>query len=246
MNNSLVNIAMRELGTQSQTLFPFYLSSLERAFKAAPPPYGTEWYGETYRQLATNPYWFIQSLISNAVKEASGAKDLWEVAYRAPSSHLTELVRKHAQDESRHCKLYVELISVLFPDALSPEQRSDLRTISPKFEISDAFFEPVTQDFFIDQLVQVNLGEFRTRIHQLLMRPVAEAICSAQNRPKLDKLLNILAIEEVSHLRYTAQLLESWSKEGNEDLINGLLLKRVQQFNGITMSEIGSQQFSVH
>lgn len=239
----------RELsGSGGVDAFSSFCPHLRSAFSHDPPPYSQAWYGDTFRNLSANPYWLIQCLISNAAKEASGARELWQLAAAVQDKEVRDLLKKHAVDESGHSVLYIALVEVIFPEAVDLDQRKDLLGVSPRFKMGNALpdADPCTTEFIIDQIVQINLGEFRTRLHQLLMEPVLRSICAIERVKKLDAILNTLAQEEREHLRYTTELLDGWCRNGYSSYIGDLVRRRSSYFNELTNIEVGEQRFFVN
>jgi hypothetical protein len=246
MSSELLALLERELydGASAKALGA-YLGVVGRAMELEPPPFQHAWYGDSFRHCAVNPYWMIQCLISNSVKEGSGARDLWDFAERISRREIQSAVRKHAHDEARHAKLYVAILRLTFPNALSPDDAHSILERAPTFAIQDLKdHDPYSSDQVFDLLVQINLGEFRTRIHQLLMQPILEQICSDDRRPKLDRLMASIARDELHHLRYTAQLIDQWIQNEDRALAAEVVRSRLRLFNEITTREVGTQVFS--
>jgi hypothetical protein len=234
--------ALRDRGTEP---LAHYEAALDEAVQSAPPPFGQAWYGEKYRSFAADPQWFATSLIANAEKEAEGSRKLWELVGRCPDPKIAEQVRQHAIDESRHALLYVNILEILFPDALDEKDREYAHSLSPKYTQHD--FPPETDkasmESVIDELIQMNIGEIRTRIHQLLMRPVAIAYCPDETQDRLMRILDSLMEDETKHIEYTARLIEGFCRDLNSELVGSLMRERVSDFNEITLDEVGEQKF---
>lgn len=221
-----------------------YLSVMDEAFSNDPPPFLFADYGDAFRECAMNPYWMIQSLISNSVKEGEGARDLWTLAGRIENPIVREKVVQHAKDEAKHARMYVGLIKVVFPGALQKQDECRVLERAPSFPavcVPDSEF--YSDEMIIDLLMQINLGEFRTRVHQLLMTPVLECICST-NLIKLEALLGVIAKDELNHLYYTAEIIDDWIGFGNLTKSMAILAKRLRQFNDLTIRELGTQALS--
>ncbi len=222
-----------------------YPALLEAACATAPPPYGEHWYGERYRTVACDPDWLAQSLIANAQKEGDGARKLWILAGRAKDPNIAEQVRRHAIDESRHAALYLRMLDITFPGAVNGDLRTLLTSIPPGFtprhrpsELPEESVEHV-----LDELVQMNIGEIRTRIHQLLLRPVITLHCPTSSRPKLTRILDSILQDETKHIRYTARLIEAAAESGRRTFIARTMNYRMAEFNDITLQEVGQPSF---
>jgi hypothetical protein len=222
-----------------------YSALLESACSKAPPPFGEAWYGDRYRDVACDPDWLAQSLIANAQKEGDGARKLWVLAGRAKDASLAEKVRLHAIDESRHSALYLMMLDITFPGAVGDELRALLSTIPPRYTLNDRppDLPEESDEHVLDELVQMNIGEIRTRIHQLLLRPVITAHCREKARPKLKRILDSILRDETKHIRYTAHLLEDSISSGRKAFVVRTMHRRLADFNDITLQEVGQPSF---
>ncbi len=222
-----------------------YAVLLERVCADTPPPYGEAWYGERYRAVACDPEWLAQSLVANAQKEGDGARKLWILAARARDQHIAEQVRRHAIDESRHASLYLRMLDITFPDAVDDSLRQLLSSILPGYTLRDmpAQLPEEPEEHVFDELVQMNIGEIRTRIHQLLLRPVIMLHCAEEGRTKLRRILDSILNDETKHVRYTARLLQTAVTSGRTELITRTMQQRMAEFNDITLQEVGQPSF---
>lgn len=240
----LTSVALRECGTER---LPAYERSLHSACEAMPPPFGSGWYGDSYRELAMNPYWLIQSLVSNSAKEGDGARELWKISSQIGDPGVSEEVRLHAIDESRHARYYISLLCLAFPESVSQEVLREMKKLSPGYRLRDQppRMSPLGNWEIIDLLIQTNLGEIRTRIHQLLMRPVIQAYCPPDRRRRMQLILDTLLADETRHIQYTARLIEQACVDGDEEFVHWSIKRRLDQFNQVTLMEAGSQVFHV-
>ncbi|MFN9645105.1 MAG: hypothetical protein ACK6BG_08320 [Cyanobacteriota bacterium] len=234
--------ALRDRGTG---LLVHYEAALDQAVESSPPPFGQAWYGVKYRSVAADPQWFATSLIANSEKEAEGSRKLWELAGRCSIPEIAEAIRQHAIDESRHALLYLAILDLIFPGALDDDAKQYANSLSPRYSQHD--FPPdvdkVSIEVVLDELIQMNIGEIRTRIHQLLLRPVAMAYCPEENQMKLTRILDSLMEDETKHIDYTARLIDRLGHELSLELVQAIMTQRVAEFNEITLSEVGEQKF---
>jgi hypothetical protein len=91
-------------------------------------------------------------------------------------------------------------------------------------------------------LIQMNIGEIRTRIHQLLLRPVITTHCPPEGRAKLQRVLDSLLGDETRHIEYTARLIEKAMKE-SAGFVRRTMRQRLDEFNQITLEEVGELSF---
>ncbi len=217
-----------------------YGRALRAACAAAPPPFGFSWYGDRYRYFASDPSWFANSLIANAAKEGDGSSTLWSLSSRIEHREIADLVRRHAIDKSRHAKFYISLLKLTFPELIEEVQTKQLTRLSPGYTIRDYPdpADPSPEEQVFDELIQMNIGEVRTLIHQMLMGPVIVLHSPAHSRRRMQALMKGLGRDEQIHIGYTAKLIDAAAKK-NPRLIYRLMERRVRDFNDYTLNEIG-------
>lgn len=217
---------------------PKYWSAASKAFAAVDPPFGLAWYGELFRKYALDLSWLANLLILNAQKEADGARQLWAFAGRIGNEHCRQKVRLHAIDESHHADFYISILGLVFPDSYSQEQLQEYHKISPGFKTSDQVeTTPAShENAVMDEIIQMNIGEIRTLINQLLMKPVLSVLCPEKNRERFVKLTDALCADEASHIAYTADLIESLGEQG---FVTSMYERRLSDFKQITLKEVG-------
>lgn len=240
---SLTTQALKGLGRNYEQYADALVTSCERH----PPPFGEAWYGERYRELSADPGWFAHSLVANAQKEGDGARKLWELAGRTPDPHIAEAVRLHAIDESRHAMLYLAMLELVFEDSVPEDAREALDSISPRYRSTDCPTPTPPSDFAVvlDEIIQMNIGEIRTRIHQLLLQPVIKVYCAPTKQTRLKATLDSLLDDETRHIDYTASIIDrAMTQQYRVDWIRSVFASRVAEFNEITLAEVGVDQFT--
>jgi len=217
-----------------------YGRALRAACAASPPPFGLAWYGERYRHFATDPSWFANSLIANSAKEGEGSSSLWSLSSRIRNQNIADLVRRHAVDESRHARFYISLLKLAFPELREEIETRQFMSLSPGYTLRDRpeRANPSPEEQVLDELVQMNIGEVRTLIHQMLMGPVIVLHSPANCRRRMQALMDGLGRDERIHIGYTAKLIDAAAKK-NPRLIYALMERRVRDFNQLTLEEIG-------
>ena len=220
---------------------PWYARTLRAACRSSPPVFGAAWYGDRYRMLATDPRWVAESLLHNAAKEAQGSRELWDLAGRAKDPEVAVAVRNHAVDESRHARMYVAILDLAFPGALSPAGRYAVRGLAPRYgdRESPPRRAPLTPRRLLDALIQVNLGEIKTRVNQLLLTPILTAYAPRASRRRLMRILQALLRDETRHVAYTAHFIEQALAGGQHVFVMTTMRRRLALLNRITESEIG-------
>jgi hypothetical protein len=217
-----------------------YGRGLRAACNAAPPPFGRAWYGERYRSFASDPSWFANSLVANAAKEGEGATKLWSLAGRIQDLGTADSVRRHAIDESRHARFYLSLLQFSFPETAVDIRDQNLWSLSPGYGMRDRppTVEPSPEQQVLDELIQMNIGEVRTLIHQLLMQPLIVVHCPREGRRRVDALVDGLGRDERRHIGYTARLIDAAAKK-HPKLVRMLMERRLREFNELTLAEVG-------
>lgn len=221
---------------------PTYWSVLQLACDASPPPYGEYWYGELFRRHAADMQWLVRIIALNAKKEADGARQLWQFARRIPDRSIRMQVRDHAIDEARHSAFYIAMLGLMFPDEIDENDIQSLRAVVPKFDRADDSVDAdnmATKTAILDEVIQMNIGEIRTLINQMLMRPMVEVLTPIANKDRALKLIDGLGEDEVTHIAYTARIIDEL---GDPEAANRFMHMRLNEFNNITMSELGENQ----
>jgi hypothetical protein len=238
--------ALREHGVRSLAT---YCKALSAACDAAPPPFGEKAYGDLYRRSAVDPEWVALSLMTAAQSEGEGARHLWDMAACTSDTEIAARMQEHAIDESRHSRGYVTLLGLIFPAMLDEHLEAGLRKLSPGYTkasaLAPATGSPYAYAATVDELVQMNIAEIRTRFYHLLQRPVLLEYCPAETRARLKRILDSLLIDETRHIAYTARLIERAAREqGGIEQVMALMQARVRDFNAITEDEMESRTLS--
>ena len=221
---------------------PTYWSAFEQAWLAHPPPYGEAWYGVLFREKAIDLDWLAGIIALNSRKEADGARQLWAFARRICDDDIRPQVRQHAIDEARHAAFYIAMLDLIFPGAFAAQDMARLRSNVPRFDRDDDNLDAdhlASTDAIIDEIVQMNIGEVRTLINQMLMRPFVACLTPDENRERALKLIDGLGDDEAVHIEYTARLIEGF---GDRERVAHFAALRLEEFNGITRREVGTAE----
>jgi hypothetical protein len=223
---------------------PLYTDSLTGAFAASEPVFTRKRYADFFWHCAsTVPGWLAQVMLANAIKESDGAAQLlllWKVVHSYKDAE--EQILAHAKDEARHSRLFVHLAQLAFPGMLHPYRMDEVRSSLTVIEEKDCqkADREIREDVLMDHLVQMNIGEIRTRIHMHLLAPVVHALAPEENKTAVRRILEGLAHDEVRHIAYTAKLMETWARNGASKAIEALYQHRLWDFNVITVQETES------
>ncbi len=220
---------------------PFYTESVSRAFADCDPVFTRPGYAQFFWHCAsTVPGWLAKVVLSNAEAESHGSAKLlalWErVEY---DEHVERQILVHGRDESRHSRLFLELTELVFQDLVDPGFVDVLRTSLPDIRGVEyhKVGRPLDESALIDALVQMNIGEIRTRVHLQMFAPVLYALAPPEHQQSVERILRGLARDEIRHIGYTAALLESWAGDGADELVRDLFSERLRDFNLITISQ---------
>jgi rubrerythrin len=244
----VVGVAIVSLSEQqTATECPQYLAALRRTVALEPPPFGAKAYADLYQTASADGQWLAISLMSNAQREGDGATRLWSMAACCPDPDVRLLLKRHAVDESGHALAYLALLDLVFPGAVTAVFRAELGTLSPRYSMGHEVFpvegSPYARSPSIDDFVQMNVAEIRTAIHHTMQRPALEQHCPAENARRVSKTLDGILRDELTHVAYTAKLIEERADTLGPVRLGELFTRRVRDFNQITREELGQLVF---
>lgn len=243
--NDLVKTAMNEL--QSDRDFDNYIGIVEESAEQVRPIFDSTSYFDEYRHIAENPDWFATSLLKAAEREGEGATRLWALSACSQDEREAELIKRHAIDESGHSVAYLSIFDYIFPDAVDPDFRKQLKALSPYYKMSDTPHEGANKDYAhnptIDDYIQMNIAEIRTTIHHLLQREAIAIYCPEESRSRVNSLLDKLLRDELNHVAYTGELIEEYIGRLGRDKVARLYQRRLADFHDVTQEEVASAEF---
>jgi len=218
-----------------------YSSAVLKAFGDVSPIFSRSQYSDLFWHCAVEvPGWFAQVLIANAEAESKGSAKLIRMwSTMASASPLSASILRHARDESRHSRLFLDLIDWTMRNQVERKFVDQLRKTLPDVRVGELpqQSDEISQVTLIDSLVQMNIGEIRTRVHIELFAPILAELAPAPDKAQTIKVLQTLARDEIRHITYTAELLEQAAEHGQSDLIAQLFRTRLSDFNSITAEE---------
>jgi hypothetical protein len=140
--------------------------------------------------------------------------------------------------------MYLQLIDTVFPNAMPSDVREAVIQKMPPVSYQKTSDSATRHSSWkmLDYLIQINLGEVRTRLHQKLLEPVLHAYCAEDNRETLCRTLCKLAGDECCHIQYTASRIGALSREFKPEAVSELFLRRFYEFNRYTEAELGHQR----
>lgn len=226
---------------------PKYLAALEKAIGEAPPIFASKAYADTYQSASANGQWLAISLMTAAEREGDGATRLWSLAACTTDEVEHKLLKRHACDESSHALAYLRLLDITFPDAVDPEFRAEMNQLSPHYSMGQTVKavegSPYARTPSIDDFIQMNIAEIRTTIHHFMQRQVLALHCSSEGLRRAIKVLDSILDDELSHISYSAALIEQKARDLEPEEFQELFCKRVRDFNRLTSEELGELIF---
>lgn len=222
---------------------PVYAAAVRNAVEREPPPFDTENYENVYRGSARDARWMATSLLTNSEREGDGSRRLWSLAACSDDEIEQSKLKQHAVDESKHSLMYLGLLDLAFPGAVSPEFRVELRQLSPGFSMRQTLYpvpgSPYAKKPTIDDFIQMNIAEIRTTIHHVMQRQALALHCPSENRAAIKGVQDSLLRDELAHVGYTAQLIERLAARVSPQKVAELIAKRFDDFGRITREELG-------
>jgi hypothetical protein len=221
--------------------FPHYTETLQAAFSEVDPLFIRPKYSSFFWHCSTTvPGWLPHVLLASAKAESEGSLELlnfWQCVHNFPEAETWVLT--HAKDESRHSRLFIKLINLAYPKFFNKEEltvvKNSLSVIgkeqTTKSEIN------IDDDLFMNGLMQVNIGEIRTRLHMHLLAPVFYNMTPKENQPEVGRLLEGLEHDEVRHIAYTVEILETWARNGGAKRMRETYRDRLHVFHRRTLRE---------
>lgn len=245
--NVVAEMTLSALAEHGVRRVPGYRRALVAGCNALAPPFGKQDYIDLYRKNALDPDWVAVSLIASSVGEGKGACHLWDMAACTRDSNVSSQIKEHAIDEARHSRAYLKLLEIVFPEVLDEQLGAKAHELVPNLNKTTLLTArdgaPFAISATVDELIQMNIGEIRTRIHQFIQRPVLLAYCPPHQRRRVKRILDSLLLDETRHIAYTAQLIENAAQESGDELVIDLMHERLRDFNEITDDEIAGKTF---
>jgi len=223
---------------------PHFSDSLRGAYRVSEPVFARRQYADFFWHCATTvPGWLAAVIFANAQKESEGSAkllELWRgVDYNAD---VERWVLAHAKDESRHSRVFLKLAMHSFPQLVGSAEVERLNRELPDVRRREHMRtdERLCEDILIDYLVQINIGEIRTRLHMHLFAPAIFGCTPDHAKEKVHRILRALERDEVRHIGYTARIMERWAESGDARRIGDLYRQRLHEFHTITLQETES------
>jgi hypothetical protein len=240
--NAVARATLRALAEHGVPALPSYRRALVSACEKYPPAFGKKAYADFYRRQARNPDYVALSLATNAQGEGDGAEHLWDLAASTPDREVARQIQQHAIDEARHSRGYVTLLELIFPRQVDARLVARLKKLSPgythksplKANKRSAYARAAT----VDEFIQMNIAEMRTRVQHLFQRPVLLRYTRPAQRARVRRILDSLLRDETHHIAYTARLIERAAQSAGAARVVDLMHERMRDFNEITEGDL--------
>lgn len=240
MQNNLFEETLRALPSKSHRSLSTFLSALEQACRDSPPPYGEQWYADGYNRFASNPHWLAASFFTYAHEEADGAERLAMLASNISQMlpAALSIVLKHERDEVRHISYFLNLLDSIFPQfCLDETARSRLQQRHQALRVT-AHTGPAPISKIVAEVVRINIGEVKNRVHLLLMRQWALNHCNYDNLDRVNNVTASLVRDEVNHIIYTGFILEMINRSHLVGDIANMYTDEFRRFNVQLMCDL--------
>lgn len=221
--------------------FPYFTDCIRQSFAQVDAVFTRPQYGEFFFHCAsTVTGWLSRVLLANSQAESDGSRKLCKL-WRGlqTGSSLSRDVMVHALDESRHSRIFVRIVGYSFPSALNAEKLESQRKSLFQADATNLQKSrtPISEGRVIDHLVQMNMGEIRTRAHMMLISPVVYFLTPEENKRRIRGYLEGLLTDEIRHISYTARVIEMACAEGSYSRIFKLYTERLEEFHAITIEQ---------
>lgn len=232
---------LSEVRLFSDTDLPHYTDCVRKAHQKIEPVFMKARYADFFFHCASSvPGWLARVVLANADAESQGSQKLHYLWRGAISNQrVSSDVLEHARDEAGHCRMFVALVEAIFPGlytkAALNEKRAGMFRLDHDALNAERF--QLDEAELIDHLIQMNMGEIRTRIHMQLLSPVLFAFTPQDAQLSVSHTLQRLVTDEVRHINYTAQFIEAWCENGDSNRIVALYEDRLREFHHFTIHQ---------
>jgi len=236
----VADLALTSLGSLDR--LGNYAVVLRKALTAESTPYGEAEFGEQYRLLARRPSFFASLLVSDAHLEGYSAGQLWGYADQLADLSFADGMRRHARDEARHSRMFANLLFSIFPglrDQDGLEQR--LAGMAPRLSMPSVGAGSPRQapaDEVLNTAILINLHEIKALVLEALLRPLACAYSEGASVVRSGALVDRLIDDEVRHIRYTAEFIESAILAGGRTHVEDAIVGFQGLLNASTREEM--------
>jgi hypothetical protein len=239
--NAMINNIIELARSHSSRDLPHYTDIVSKAFDDIQPVFVDPKYVDFFWHCLTSvPGWLPSIMLGNAQAESDGTAKLLQLWSDVNfDDGIEEQILHHATDEARHSRIFVKLIEETFPGVMEQNFRDQyIRSLTKVKKDELAKSDSSISDIrLIDHLVQMNMGEIRTRIHIELLAPALTAFAPDNAKEEVSKMSNGLGHDEVAHIGYIAAILEDLCINGDKERVTELYRTRLHDFHQFTVEQ---------
>lgn len=239
MSNCLYNGTLRCLPEAARKRVPFFLSCLEQACATDRPPYGENWYFEIYRALAKKSEWLSNLFIRYSGEEIQGSIRLGSLRVGGKGLFTKthdKLLARHQGDEARHAHNFLHYCAVVFPGMRTDAAEKRLKNLAQLQQVALPTF---SRDRINLEIVQINIGETKNRIHLNLIKSAALSHCPTSAQDITQQIGDRFIRDEIRHIYSTALILESLAKTTDAVTLRNIYIKEFCDLNAAIRTELG-------
>ena len=207
-----------------------YKDLLVQGLRSARPNFETDAYRRSFREHAVDRRRFASVLASNLYMEGYSAGRLKQYAGTMRDGSLRRDLMRHAQDEARHSRHFLDLLFLVFPDLDTPTFRQeaesnviDLDAVSP----CPLDYPAPSSEELLNSLILMNLFEVKALFLANYLKPFAQAHAPVESAQSVRSIVEGIAQDERHHIAYTSRHIDAHVREmgsgGVADLISGFI-----------------------
>lgn len=235
----LVLGALDSIGASAR--LPAYRALLDDVFAAVPPAYAQSRFGNVFRLRGRDASWTASLLASDSYMEGYSASRLWQYADCVPDQVFADSIRRHAQDEAKHSRMFGTSVFAAFPGLEDASLRASLASNTPRLVHEESLphlLDTPGRDELINAMMLINLYEIKALVLCKLTGPVVIAHAPEHNRQKLQHLFTAIESDESQHIRYSAAFLERTLDEVGTTYARDALVSFQDALNRVTWAEL--------
>lgn len=212
---------------------PVYSDALEVAFRDVNPVFVRKEYSDFFWECSKAiPGWLQTIFVHSAVAESIGSKTLlsyWESVQ--DNKEAEEGLLWHARDEARHSRIFLRLVDLSFPTFVLPKDRQEIEASLHKFpETIKKSERRLPEPILLNYLALINMAEIRTLINLHLLAPIFYTLSPKENKDRVANLLFSLQRDEVSHIAYTAKIINDAGSGKGANYVKEMYKKNLTEF----------------
>lgn len=199
-------------GRRSRATLARYGAALTAALDVDPLPCTTELYAEMFRVAAADDQWLAIHLIGCVERKGAAARRLWSIAAATVVPVERTCFKRCAVVESRHARMYVDLLEVLFPGALTADFGAQLRALAGRYSMRQQLLVEADGSgpgrlATLDVLVRLNLHAIRAAVCHSLRRAASRSR-RGWRRGGGPAIVDTLQGNELARIEETGRLIE--------------------------------------